>query len=153
MYQGRNYSVIASATNTASTTLPLIGVSCGSTSTRPLIYEFAFGSSGTPADSAASFLFQRGTTTGNGTAFTPVALDSGDPACLSTSLYTYLTGPTLTANSYLYRFGLNQRATFRWIAAPGSELKIPATAANGIYVLNPAASATWTAECTLLFAE
>lgn len=152
MYQGRNYSVAGNATNTASSTLPLVGIS-GTTAVRPCIYEFVFGSSGSPADNAASFLFQRATTIGNGSAFTPVALDPADPASTTTSVITYTTGPTLTANAFLYEFGLNQRATFRWIAAPGSEMKVPATAANGIMCLNPSVSATWTAQFTLYFAE
>lgn len=152
MYQGRNYSVSANATNTQSSTLPLVGIT-GSTTVRPCIYEFTFGSSGAPADNAASFIFQRATTAGTSTAFTPIALDPADPASTTSSGFTYTVGPTLTANSILYEFGLNQRATFRWIAAPGSELKVPATAANGIMCLNPAVSATWTAQFVLLFAE
>lgn len=152
MYQGRDYSTIVSATNTASATLPLIGIT-GGTTIRPCIYEFAFGSSGAPANQAASFLFQRATTIGAGSAFVPIALDPADPASTTTSVTTYTTGPTLTASSFLYRFGLNQQATFRWIAAPGSEFKVPATAANGIMCLNIATSTTWTAEGTLLFAE
>lgn len=152
MYQGRNYAISGNATNTQSATLPLVGFT-GATTVRPCLYEFTFGSSGSPADNAASFLFQRATTIGNGTAFTPVTLDPGDPASTTTSIITYTTGPTLTANAYLYEFGLNQRATFRWIAAPGSELKVPATAANGIMCLNPAVSSTWTAQFVLLFAE
>lgn len=152
MYQGRNYSVAVNATNTQSSTLPLVGIT-GATSVRPCIYEFVFGGSGSPADNAASFLFQRATTIGNGSAFTPVALDPADPASITTSIITYTTGPTLTANAFLYEFSLNQRATFRFIAAPGSEMKVPATAANGIMCLNPAVSTAWTVNGTLYFAE
>lgn len=153
MYQGRNYSVAINATTpNGSATLPLVGIT-GSTAVRPCIYEFVFGSSGSPADNAAQFLFQRSTTIGNGSAFTPVALDPADPASTTTSIITYTTGPTLTANAFLYEFGLNQRATFRWIAAPGSEMKVPATAANGIMCLTPTVSSTWTAVGTLYFAE
>lgn len=149
---GRMYAVSGNATNTQSSTLPLVGIT-GAATVRPMIYEFVFGSSGSPADNAASFLIQRATTIGNGTAFTPVALDSGDPVAITTSTITYTTGPTLTSNSYLYEFGLNQRQLFRWVANPGSEFKVPSTAANGIMVLNPAVSSTWTAQFSLLFAE
>jgi len=152
MYQGRNYAVVVSATNTASSTLPLVGIT-GGTTVRPCIYEFVFGSSGAPANQAASFVFQRGTAAGTSTAFTPVALDPADLASTTTAGFTYTVTPTLTANAFLYRFGLNQQATFRWIAAPGSEMKVPATASNGIFCLNIATSTTWTAEATLLFAE
>lgn len=146
------YAVSGNATNTQSTLLPLVGIS-GGTTVRPMIYEFVFGSSGSPADQAASFLFQRGTTVGSSSAFTPVSLDSSDPAAIATAGITYVTGPTLTANAYLYEFGLNQRQLFRWVANPGSEFKVPATAANGIFVLNPAVSSTWTAQFSILFQE
>lgn len=154
MYNGRGYAVIASAvTNTASTTLPFIGISNAGATLRPAIYEFTFGSSGSPANQAASVLFQRSTTVGASTGFTPVALDPANPAATTTAGFTYTTGPTLTANAYLYRFGINQQATFRWIAATGSEMVMPTTSANGIMVLNPAVSSTWSAEATMLFSE
>jgi len=153
MYQGRNYSVDVSATNTQSSTLPWAGIWQTGTTVRPAIYEFSLGSSGAPANQAASCLFQRSTSVGASSSFTPVALDPGDPASTTAAGFTFTTGPTLTANAYLYRFGLNQQATFRWIAATGSEMKAPATANNGISLLNPAVSSTWTAEGTLLFAE
>lgn len=146
------YAVSGNATNTQSSTLPLVGIS-GGTTVRPAIYEFVFGSSGSPADNAASFLIQRGTTVGASSAFTPIAMDSGDPAAITTAGITYTTGPTLTANAYLYEFGLNQRQLFRWVANPGAEFRVPATSANGIFVLNPAVSSTWTAQFSLLFQE
>lgn len=153
MYNGRDYSVIGSAlTLAASTTLPQMGIT-GGTTVRPAIYEFSIGSSGSPANQAASFLFQRATTAGTTTGFTPIALDPNDPASTTTAGVTWTVGPTLTANAYLYRFGLNQQATFRWIAATGSEMKVPATANNGIMLLTPAVSTAWAMEATILFCE
>ena len=94
------------------------------------------------------------TTAGTSTSFTPVALDPGDPAATSTAAYTYTsTGPTLTSNAYLLEIGMNQRQFVRWIAAPGGELVIPATASNGIALLAASVSATWTAQVTIHFAE
>lgn len=152
MYQGRNYSVAGNATNTSSSTLPLVGIS-GATSIRPAIYEFQFGGQSSPSDNAAQFLFQRATTIGNGTANTPDQLEPSDPASITTATQSYTTGPTLTANAFLYEFALNERATYRWVAGPGSEMRIPATAANGIMCLNPSVSATWTVDFTLYFTE
>jgi hypothetical protein len=37
---------------------------------------------------------------------------------------------------------MNQRATFRWVAVPDSELVVPATLAAGIAVMSIVASAT-----------
>lgn len=155
-YIGRNYAVVISAvTNAASTTLPQAGIT-GGTTVRPAIYEFALGSSGSPANQAMSVLFQRATTIGASTAsFTPVPLsDPSLVASVTTSIaILYTTGPTLTANQYLYRLGLNQQASFRWISATGSEMQTPATAANGIMMLTPAVSTAFAVEGVLLFAE
>lgn len=154
MYQGRNYAVATTATLAQSSTLPLLTV-IGTAAVRSMIYEFTFGSSGAPADAAASFTLQRSTTAGTpGSTFTLISLDPGDPAAVTTcGLATYSGGPTLTSNSFLYNFGINQRATFRWIAAPGSELKIPATANNGIAFVPINVSAAWAPQFTVLIAE
>lgn len=154
MYQGRNYAIASSSTLAASTTLPLVTV-IGTAAVRSMIYDYTFGSSGSPADAAVAYVFQRCTTTGTaGSSITPQALDPGDPVAVTTSgLATFSVGPTLTANALLAEFGVNQRATYRWIAAPGSELKIPATANNGIAVLPTAVSAAFTAQFTILVAE
>lgn len=152
-YLGRDYSIAFNATNTQSTTLPLGGLT-GAATCRPKIYDVLIGSSGSPADNAAEYLFQRMTTAGTSTGFTPVALDPADPASLSSAGFTYTSaGPTLTANAYLLEIGMNQRQFVRWIAAPGGELVIPATASNGIALLAAAVSSTWTAQVTIHFAE
>lgn len=154
MYQGRNYAIATTATLAQSSTLPLLTV-IGTAAVRSMVYEIQFGSSGTPADNAASFAVQRCTTTGTaGSSYTPVALDPGDPAAVTTcGLATFSVGPTLTSNSFLYNFGINQRTTFRWIAAPGSELKIPATANNGLAFMPINVSTAWTPQFTVLIAE
>lgn len=154
MYQGRDYSIAFSSSLAQSATLPLVTL-IGAATVRPGIYEYVFGSSGSPADNAAQYTFQRCTTAGTaGSSFTPVPLDPADPASTSSSgLATFSAGPTLTAAALLAQFGLNQRATYRWIAAPGAELKIPATANNGIAVMPVAVSAAFTAQATLYFFE
>lgn len=154
MYQGRNYAICNSSSLAQSSTLPLVTL-IGTAAVRAGLYEYVFGSSGSPADNAVQYSFQRCTTAGTaGSSITPQALDPGDPAAVSTSgLATFSGGPTLTANAFLAQFGLNQRATYRWIAAPGAELKIPATANNGIAVLPIAVSAAFTSQFTLYFFE
>ncbi|MBV8445393.1 MAG: hypothetical protein JOZ92_05690, partial [Candidatus Dormibacteraeota bacterium] len=67
-----------------------------------------------------------------GTAVTPVALDPADVAALGTAQNNFTSEPTVTANSSLFNVGVNQRASYRWVAAPGSELLFPATANNGL---------------------
>ena len=152
-YLGRDYSAAFNATNTQSTTLPLCAL-LSATTIRPKIYDVLIGSSGSPADNAAEYLFQRQTTAGTSTAFTGVALDPADPASLAAFGYTFTSaGPTLTSNAYVLEIGMNQRQFVRWIAAPGGELVSPATANNGIAILAAAVSATWTAQVTVHWAE
>ena len=103
---------------------------------RPAIYDLAIGSAATPADNAWHFRLGRYTTAGTSTAFTPIALDPADPASLAASGFNHSVEPGYTGSAYLLDLSGNQRAAVRWIAAPGGELKMPATAANGIGCLS-----------------
>lgn len=104
-----------------------------STTTRPRIYEVILGSQATPADQAAQYALTRFTAVGTaGSNPTPLPLDPSNVASIATAGITHSAEPTYTASSDLLTVGLNQRATFRWVASPGRELVCPATAANGI---------------------
>lgn len=125
----RRYSIDGQATNTAAKTI--LGLTSAAT-VRPKIYDLTIGSDATPADMAAEYVLQRYTAAGTATAVTPQALDSGDPASLCAAGEAHTVEPTYTANAILLQFALNQRATYRWVAAPGGEIVLPATAANGV---------------------
>lgn len=147
----RAYSVVGvSGSGTADKTI--LGVTA-TAAVRPCIYDILVGNAQTPADQAVQINAQRYTAAGTATAFTPVAVDPGDPASTATAGITHTVEPTYTANAVLLRFGMNQRATFRWVATPGYELKAPATAANGIGLLNKAATAAMTLDATAFFFE
>lgn len=153
----RNYNVSGNCNQGASATLPLGNV-VSATTVRPMIYDVTMGSDSTPADNAATFAFQRGTTAGTwggagGAAITPQAVDPGDPAALATGNQGISSvGPTLTANAFILQWSQNQRATFRWVAAPGSELKLPA-AVNSLNLMNRVASAAVNWAWTWLYQE
>lgn len=145
----RRYSINGSDTNTAATTI----IELRSTAAiRPAIYDVTIGSQTTPADAAVDTFLQRTTTAGTSTAVTPQALDSGDPAATATAGKAHSAEPTYTANAILLEIAQNQRATYRWVAAPESELQLPA-AANGIGALINAVSSTFTQNMTLHYAE
>jgi len=147
----RKYAIATSDTNTASTTAISVTATAA---VRPMIYDLLVGSVATPADNAGEYILQRYTADGTGTANTPTALDSGDPACTAVAKVNHSVEPTYTANLFLLRFATNQRATFRWVAAPGSELKAPATASNGIGLLQNAIGGSAVAiSYTVLFEE
>lgn len=100
---------------------------------RARIYEVIVGCVAVPADAATKFGIIRTTAIGTeGAGFTPVPLDSAAPAAtFDFGVGVFAVEPTKTANSELLVFSMNQRATFRWVAAPGSELILPATQNNG----------------------
>lgn len=110
---------------------------------RAKVYDWQLGCGASPADNAFIHVVQRATTTATASATTPNALDAADTlaSTIQTSQTVTVDG-TLTANAFLLRVALNQRATFRWVAAPYGELIIPATANNGFMFGLSAASTT-----------
>ena len=127
---------------TASTTLSVGSFTSDATTPRRIkLYDLVFSSEASPADNVFLWQLQRCTTAGTSTAVTPQALDPADAAALFDAGENFTIDPTLTANAILLSIGLNQRATFRWVAAPYGELVVPATANNGIATRTPTATA------------
>ena len=127
---------------TASTTLPVGTV--GADATRPRRgkwYDLIFGSEASPADNPFLWTVQRCTALGTSTSVTPSPLDPADAATESDAGENHTIDATQTANLILLAVALNQRATFRWVAAPGAELVYPATASNGLALNTPTSSA------------
>lgn len=122
---------------------------------RAAIYDLLVGSVATPADQAAKFQVGRTTAVGTeGAGFTPVNLDPGGPAGECDSGVGVFGGePTYTSNKELLVFSLNQRATFRWVANPGSELLLAATQNNGAGLKSKSSTSTQAYEACVLFQE
>lgn len=123
------------------------------TTTRPKVYDIVLSSSSTPNDYSADFQMNRFSADGTATGVTPKPLDFADVAARATSKHTYTVDPTYTANEILLRLAHNQRATVRWVAAPGSEFMIPATAGAGLAWHCNAVSTQFTEITTLFFEE
>jgi len=151
---GRRYSV--SGDQNAGTNATILGIT-SATTIRPELYEFLIGSGAAPGDLASILHIERFTVAGTvGTAFAALALDPADPASLltaSTTGFNHSSEPTYTANAILYKLPLNQRATYRWVAAPGSGFKAPATAANGLGMQFQSSGGTILHEATFLHEE
>lgn len=110
---------------------------------RARLYDMAIGSGATPGDNAFIWIVQRCSTAPTGAAKTPNAEDPADSlASTIVATDTITVDATLTAAAFLYRVALNQRATFRWVAAPYGEFVIPATANAGFMMGLSAASTT-----------
>lgn len=155
----KNYNISGNCVSgTGSATLPIMNI-VSATTVRPMVFDVTLGFDAAPADNAFKFAFQRGTTAGTwggagGAAIVPKPLDFSDPAALSTANQGICSvGPTLTAAEFLLQWSQNQRATFRWAAAPGSELKLPASATGSLNLMALVATASINAAFTVLYQE
>lgn len=120
---------------------------------RVALYDVVCGSPAAAADGTFDFQLNRTTTAATGTAVTPNPLDLADPAAVTLAKQNNTVQGTNTAGSIPLGIPQNQRATFRWVARQGSELIIPATAANGFSLNTPTAIGTPAASATILFTE
>ena len=125
----------------------------GGTTLRARIYDWMFGADGTPADNALVYLMQKTTAVvGVGTSVTPEPLDPADPAAEATALEDLTTEPTL-AGIPIIELPVNLRASYRWVAAPGSEIVIAAVANEGVDFAVKSATYAGTAKSSVLHEE
>lgn len=120
---------------------------------RAWVSEFSIGDVGTPADNAVLHTAQRSTAAGTATAVTPTRVDLADAESDSVVGENHTAEPTYTSTEELFEQPLNTRAAFRWVAAPGYALVIPATNVAGIGWHSIHASATTEWRVTALFEE
>lgn len=106
---------------------------------RAKIYDLLVGTNGTPADNNMVWSFQRataGTTSAYSGYLSSVALaiDQADslPAMAVWANSSAETAYTFTATNFPLYVGVNQRASYRWVAAPGSEIVVPAVSSAGV---------------------
>lgn len=132
--------------NLASSAITALGLSAATASLRrAFVSEFIIADVGTPADNVVLHTAQRITAVGTSTAVTPTKLDPADAASDTVAGENHTAEPTYTANEEVLEIPLNTRATFRWVAAPGFEIVIPATNVNGIgfKALHASATTEW----------
>ena len=147
-YHGKSGPV---AVGTDKTLLSLISAA----TIRPRLYDLLIGSVATPADAATRFAGMRMTALGTeGSGFTPTALDPADGASRADCGQGVFGGePTITANSELLELSMNQRATVRWVAAPGGEIVAPASANNGLVIRSLSSTVTTAHEVSMHWIE
>jgi len=139
--------------NLSSSYKTIVSIVAGATARRGQIYDVIFGADGTPADNALVFDISRQTAAGTATTVTAVPINPADAAFSGTATANATVEPTVTATSSVLAMALNQRATQRWVAAPGGELVYPATNANGFALRAKSASYTSTAIIEAWFTE
>lgn len=104
---------------------------------RGKVYDLLIGTNGTPADNYMEWDVSRFSATAilTATAVTPNPLDAADSAFLGVANANATGENTYVANGVgasVFYVGVNQRASYRWVAAPGSELVYAATALVGL---------------------
>lgn len=140
-------AVLMAAEKTIATVIAAVSV-------RPKIYDLLVSFISTPADVQTQFAFSRITdeSAGTSTGVTPEpTTDPDGRAADATAGSNYTVEPTY--GNDILDFGLHQRASWRWIAAPNSELVIPALANRAMGLHSIISDATPTAKATILFAE
>jgi hypothetical protein len=130
-----------------------VGNAVRGASTRFKLYDFVVGQGGTPADNAMFWLLQRSTTAGTLTSVTPALMELGTNASTTTAGQDATIEPTYTAATELLEIPLNQRASYRWVAAPGGEIVVPDTASAGVGFQVKSAAYTGTADVSFHFEE
>lgn len=123
------------------------------TLTRAAIYDVLIGTNGTPADNVVEWDISRQTADGTATAVTPVPLDGSLRAAGTVGAANATAEGTITATSSVFYVGVNQRASYRWVAAPGSELIIPATNLAGLALRAKSPAYTGTATGSMFHEE
>lgn len=151
----RSYSVFAdNITLVSSATVPTAQI-VATAAVRVKLYELMIGSPSTPADQAATIAITRTSSASTGgTAVTPSPVDIGDPASLATAMVApSMSAPTLVVKVLV--FALNQRATFRWVAAPGKEITTAAsvTTNGSLIMISPTQTGALNSSFCLLFEE
>lgn len=124
------------------------------TAIRPVCYEMVIGSRASADNAVAYSLARCATQTGAAAAIVGVPVDPADPAALMTAGTGSATAyTTLTAGAKLLSFGMNQRATFRWIAQPGAEFMFAAAIGTGPVLITETIPTAFAADYTFYFEE
>lgn len=140
-------------TTTYKTQADITAATGATTLRRAWVYDVMFGADGTPADNVLVYKIDRQTSTGTRTAIVPPPLDFGDAAALIVVGVATTIEPIVTATTQLIEIGVNQRASYRWVAAPGGELIVPATNVAGLGFRSKSPAYTGTVTVAINFWE
>lgn len=142
----------------AATYKTLVAVYASTTGTTSLvrrgkIYDLLIGTNGTPADNFVEWSLGALTSPSTSAIITSNPLDQADAVAASGAVANSTTEGTFASSGERFYVGVNQRASYRWVAAPGSEIVWPATSSAGYALRARSASYTGTATGELLYEE
>lgn len=120
---------------------------------RGQVYDISFGANDAPnaTDCSIQYTTLRTSTTGTSTGVTPSPIDGAGQIMLGQGSVNHTIEPT--TGVHLLAITLNQRASQRWVAAPGSELVWPATTLNGVTTLAKSSNYASTVTVSFLVTE
>lgn len=130
----------------------MVGLLSG-TSAKPRLFNFLVGCGTTPADQAYVLALSRFTAAGTSTAYTPLPTDANDVAAITVAGITHTIEPTVASTAHLFQFGMNQRASFNYMANPGAEFVGTTGAATGLAFRFISATAALVLTGTVMFFE
>lgn len=126
----------------------------GAVTVRAQLYDLVLGHSGTAGDNVIRWELGRVITTlSTGTTVVPNNLDFDGPAALSAFDEDISAMVGEVAASQMLEIVLNQRATFRWVAAPGGEIRTPAVATSASLLLPSSAGYAGVSEASWHWTE
>lgn len=106
---------------------------------RGKLFDILIGTNGTPADNYIEYDVVRatvGTTVVWAGSVSSVSsgfvLDSADPGFSALALMNSSAETNIASNGEPWYVGVNQRASYRWVAAPGSEIVYPAVSSASV---------------------
>lgn len=130
---------------------------------RGKIYDILVGTDGTPADQFMTFDLGRMTAFGStatsgytgsiSSVSSNFALDVADGLIQAWATVNSSVETNNTFSQSLWNVGVNQRASYRWVAAPGSEFVYPATSSAGLGLRALSGGYTGTVTGTVMFTE
>jgi hypothetical protein len=160
-------SVIACVVGTSnSVNAPSAGAVLITQARRGRLYDILIGTNTTPGDTVVQWDVARLTafgssiitnTGGLSSVSSNYALDVADYNVAATVVANSCAETNITAGAELWGVGINQRASYRWVAAPGSEMVWPATSCQGLDLraMGPSGGGSFagTVTATVMFTE
>lgn len=167
LYSISNSTGLAAQAAVTTTDITLAGIFASTIAPAPTIrlsrakvYDILVGTVGTPADNSMYWSMQR-CTTGSTPAYAgyassiAIALDQAD-AVTAMAVFansSIETSITATQTNMPWYVGVNQRASYRWVAAPGSEIVQAATSSGGLALRTRSPAYTGGASATVMYSE
>jgi len=133
------FTVVCGTSN--SVNAPSQGALLATQARRGKIYDILIGTNSTPGDTVVQWDVARLTafgssiitnTGGLSSVSSAFALDVADNQIAATVVVNTSAETNITAAFEIWGVGINQRASYRWVAAPGSEMVYPATSSQGL---------------------